>query len=112
MPIWIADADGNLVYYNEPAEPILGKRFDEAGELSVDRLSDLFVTTGLDGRPIPSEEVPLMIALTKRVPAHLELRIRSFDGSWREIEATALPIEGQGGRFLGAMAVFWERVEP
>ena len=34
MPIWIMGPDGNLLFYNEPAEPILGRRFDEAGELN------------------------------------------------------------------------------
>jgi hypothetical protein len=31
-----------------------------------------------------------------------------MDGEWRAVEVTALPIEGQGGRFLGVLATFWE----
>ena len=31
MPIFVVDAEGRLVYYNEPAEPLLGVRFDEVG---------------------------------------------------------------------------------
>jgi hypothetical protein len=30
------------------------------------------------------------------------------DGVWRKIEVTAFPVEGQGGRHLGAVAIFWE----
>ena len=108
VPIYITDASGTLVYFNEPAEPILGVRFEEVGELSAGRLAELLVTTGLDGQPIPSRDLPPVVALTERVPAHLPMRIKSFDGSWRRIEVTALPIEGQGGRHLGAVAALWE----
>ena len=33
MPIMLFDPAGHLLLYNEPAEPILGRRFDETGEL-------------------------------------------------------------------------------
>ncbi|MDH3607584.1 MAG: PAS domain-containing protein [Acidimicrobiia bacterium] len=108
-PVWIMDVEGNLVFYNEPAEVILGKRFDEAGELHADQLADLFVTTGLDGEPVANKELPVVVALTEHHPAHAELRIQTLDtGESRRIEVTAIPIEGQGGRSLGAFAVFWE----
>lgn len=109
IPVWIMDMEGNLVFYNEPAETILGKRFDEAGELHADELADLFETTGLNGEPIPTKELPVVVALTEHHPAHRELRIQTLDTrEWRQIEITAIPIEGQGGRHLGAFAVFWE----
>ena len=108
-PVWIMDVEGNLVFYNEPAESLLGRRFDEAGELHADELADLFVTTGPDGAPVANEELPVVVALTEHHPAHGELRIQMLDsGESKQIEVTAIPIEGQGGRFLGAFAVFWE----
>jgi len=33
MPIFIVDPVGNLLFYNEPAELILGRRFEETGEM-------------------------------------------------------------------------------
>ncbi len=33
MPIFVVDPAGTLVFYNEPAEPILGRRFDETGAM-------------------------------------------------------------------------------
>ncbi len=107
-PIWITDSAGNLTFYNEPAEPILGRRFDEAGEIAADRLAEVFVTSDPDGSPIPSEELPLVVALTQQIPSHRKIRISALDGSFRLIEVTAIPIVGQGGRHLGAMAAFWE----
>ncbi len=113
IPVWIVDVSGNLVFYNEPAEGILGRRFDEAGEINADELADLFVTTGLDDEPVASKELPVVIALTEHHPAHKELRIHTLDtGDVRQIQVTAIPVEGQGGRHLGAFAVFWESQKP
>lgn len=108
VPMWITDAEGTLVYYNEPAEELVGKRFDEAGEIRAADLAGVFVTLDLDGEPLPVTEIPTFVALTERVPAHRQLRFRTFDGAWRQIELSALPIEGQGGRLLGSLTAFWE----
>ena len=107
-PIWITDDVGNLLFYNVAAEAVLGVRFDEAGEMPASQLAELFETTGLDGSPMPAEELPLLQALTNWTPAHGPLRIRAFDRIWREIEVTAIPLIGEGDRRLGALAMFWE----
>lgn len=107
-PIFVVDAGGNLVYYNESAELIIGSPFDDFGEINAAELADFFVTTDLDGSPLPNNEIPLVIALEKRVPSHRRLRFRAIDGSWREIETAAVPVEGQGNRLLGAFTAFWE----
>ena len=52
---FIADATGELVYYNEPAEEILGRTFAEAGSMSADEWSSLFQVEDLDGAPLPLE---------------------------------------------------------
>lgn len=109
IPAWITDATGNLIYYNEPAEDLLGGRFDEVGEIGSEALDELFVTTDLDGTPIPNAELPLLIALEERHPSHRTFRINRLDGNPRVIELTAIPVVGQGDRFLGALCVFWEK---
>jgi hypothetical protein len=48
------------------------------------------------------------MALSKRKPAHRPIRFQGLDGVWRSVEVTALPLEGQDGRFLGVLATFWE----
>lgn len=108
VPIFIVDMSGNLIYYNQSAEPILGRSFDEAGEIHADDLEKLFETRDLDGSPLPNEELPIVRALLEQVPAHRAIRIRALDGPWRTIDATAIPILGQGERHLGALAAFWE----
>jgi PAS domain S-box-containing protein len=108
MPIFLVDRDGNLLYYNEPAEVLLGRRFDEAGEMSVFDHSSLFETTAEDGSPIASEDMPLGIAMTQRRPAFQRIRFKALDGTQRLVEITAFPLEGQGGHWLGSVAIFWE----
>lgn len=107
-PMWITDAEGNLVFYNEAAEPILGVRFDEAGEMPAAELAERFVTTDLDGSPLPNERLPLVETLTTWQPSHRSLRIRAYDGHWRSIHVTSIPLVAEGDRRLGALAIFWE----
>jgi PAS domain-containing protein len=109
LPIWMMDATGNLLYYNEPAEGLLGVRFDDAGPITADQLADLFKATDLEGNPIPDSEMPVVMALTDHHPAHRPIRFCGFDGVWRDVEISAMPVEGQGGRFLGVFATFWEQ---
>jgi len=108
VPMWITDDIGNLIYYNEPAEAILGKRFDEVGMIHAEELADVFHTTDMEGNPLESKQLPIAKALTEAIPVHSVLKFRAFDQTYRTIEVTALPIEGQGGRHLGVMAMFWE----
>lgn len=108
MPIFLVDPAGNLLFYNEPAEALLGRRFDETGEMPLEEWSTIFTPTVEDGSPLPPEALPLVIALQKHRAAHRVFCIRGLDGISRRIEATAFPLEGQGGRHLGAVAIFWE----
>ncbi len=108
MPIWIADSDENILYYNEPAEVLLGRRFDEAGPLMMEKLPRYMKISNEEGSPLELNEFPPAIALRERRPAHRRLRYRALDGIWRTVDVTAFPLEGQGGRNLGAVAIFWE----
>ena len=108
VPVWITDTDGRLVYYNEPTEEIIGMRFEDAGEMSAERVAEVFVICDLDGSPLDEDDRPLMIALTKQMSAHRRIRFLRADKEWREIAVTAIPIIGEGNRHLGAMVTMWE----
>ncbi|MGZ9224084.1 MAG: PAS domain-containing protein [Anaerolineales bacterium] len=108
MPIFIVDPQGNLIYYNEPAEGILGRHFEETGEMPVEEWSTLFKPMDETGKPLAAESLPLVIALTQHRPAHRDMWIQGLDGVRRLIEVTAFPINGQAERYLGALAIFWE----
>jgi PAS domain-containing protein len=112
MPIFLVDAAGTLVFYNEPAERILGRRFDETGEMSAEEWAAVFAPTDDAGRAIAPEKVPLMIAHAERRPVHVRLCIRGLDNVSRQIEATAVPLTRPAGRYVGAVAIFWETKKP
>lgn len=106
--VWLMDTAGNLVYYNEPAETILGLRFDEAGEINADQLVDLFTTSLPDGGAIDTADLPVVIALNKQMPSHAQLKIKNHTGNWKDIAVTALPLVAADQTMLGAIAIFWE----
>jgi len=108
LPVFIVDPQGTLLFYNEPAESVLGRRFEETGEMRIDEWSTIFKPTDEDGRPIKPDALPLVIALSERRPAHGRFWIRGLDGVLRHIEVTAVPIIGQAERYLGGIAIFWE----
>jgi PAS domain-containing protein len=107
-PVFLVDPEGNLLYYNEPAERILGQRFAETGSMSAAVWSTAFRATDDNDVPVRPEDLPLSVAIAERQPAHLRFWIVGLDNDRRYIETTALPLIGQADRFLGAVAFFWE----
>lgn len=106
VPVLIADPLGAVVYYNEPAERLLGFRYDEAGRLSREEFE-----ARIEAGPLEGEEdvQPLQIALRNRRPAHARRRVtRRADGARIVVEITAFPIVGQGDSFHGAVVMFWQ----
>ena len=108
MPVFIVDPTGTLVFYNEPAERILGRRFEETGEMPVEEWSTVFAPTDDHGAPIPPETLPLRVTLTEHRPSSAVFWITGFDGVRRRIETIAIPLLAAAGRDLGALAIFWE----
>ena len=108
VPTFLVDPNGTLLFYNEPAEVLLGRRFDETGAMPAEEWSTIFAPVDQEGQPIPPAELALMIALHERRPAHEQLFIRGLNGVRRHLEVVAIPILGIQGEFLGAVALFWE----
>ena len=108
MPVFLVDPEGNLLFYNEPAEQLLGSRFDETGALPVSDWSAQFRPTDDRGAPLPPESLPLVHVLGSHRAAHGQFWIEGMDGVNRYLEVTAFPLLGQGGTLLAACALFWE----
>jgi len=108
IPVFITDTSGNLIFYNEPAESILGKRFEETGEMPVDEWATVFKPMDKDGVTIPAEELPLVKTLRDAYPYHKEFWIESLQKNVQKISVTSYPIIGRSGKFLGAVAIFWK----
>ena len=108
MPILLVDAEGTLIFYNEPAEAILNERFEETGEIPADEWNRLVTIADEDHNPVALEDRPMRSALIQRRPISRTLWTRSGDRDWRHLHVTAFPLVGEGDELLGAMSLFWE----
>jgi PAS domain-containing protein len=107
VPVFVVSEAGDLVYFNEPAERVLGRRFDEIRAMPFDEWTTAFLPSA-GGRQLSVDELPLVIALRQRVPAHARFEIVGGDGVTRAIEVTAFPLVSPPDRQTGAVAMFWE----
>jgi PAS domain-containing protein len=108
--ILLVDAGGDLVFFNEPAERILGRPYAEA-QMSSAELAKTFKPVDEKGERIPLEELPLSQAFRSGIPSHGHLRIESMDGRTHDLEVVAVPLFAQTDQLVGGLAVFWEQAE-
>ena len=106
-PTLIADEHGQVVFYNEAAETVLGGPFSEMGEVSIDDLGASFSPRTSEGEPLAQEDLPARLALDQRRAAHVRLWATSLDGVDREISVTALPLFAHADEFVGIVVIFW-----
>ena len=107
VPVFVVDRAGDLVFFNEPAEAVLGRRFEEIRSMPFDDWTTAFLPTEGD-KPLAVDDIPLVRALRHGVPAHRSFAIRGGDGAKRTIETTAFPLLAAGGDMVGAVAMFWQ----
>jgi PAS domain-containing protein len=112
LPVFIVDPAGNLVFYNEAAEAILGRPFEEQGAVPPEEWGPLFRPEDEAGAPLAVADLPLMEATTGGWPIHRSFWIRGLDGVRRHIEVTAFPLIGHHRRVVGGVALFWEDETP
>ncbi|HNR06275.1 MAG TPA: PAS domain-containing protein [Saprospiraceae bacterium] len=108
MPVFITDTEGNLIYYNEPAEEILGKRFEESGVMPVEEWGKIFKPVDEFKNPLSPEDLPLVKTLRNVYPYHKTFWIESLQGKTQKISVTSFPIIGRSGNFSGGIAIFWK----
>ena len=108
MPVFITDTEGHLIFYNEPAENLLGTRFEDTGEMKVETWGTMFKQKDDEGNLLPPESLPLVRTLKDQYPYHKTFWIENMKGKSEKISVTSYPISGRAGNFLGAVAIFWE----
>src|SRR3954453_7164608 len=91
-PAFVGGGGGLLVFYNEGAGLLLGKRFEELGTVGPEEWGALFGPFDESGEPIPYDNLPLVSAVRDGRPAHAEYMIHSSDGASHEVEVSAFPI--------------------
>jgi PAS domain-containing protein len=109
VPVLVFDATGTVVFYNEPAERMLGVRFEETGRIDREEAERLVELSDDPSAGSENPEFPLDVALQQRRPAHARrLALRRADRVRLLVEITAFPIIDHAERLLGAVLMFWE----
>lgn len=110
-PIAIVDTEGNLVFFNEAAEHILGLKFTETGEMSAETWGTIFSQQDDHGTPIPPEELGLTISFTQLRPVYQQLYLKGlYTNTIKHIEAFSMPIINPLDQVLGAIVFFPEKI--
>lgn len=106
-PTLVADSRGYLVFYNEAAEAVIGRRFSEAEEMPLDTWLTPFEPRTSDDEPVAPEQLPTRRAFDEHRASHARYLVTSTDGVDREIEVTAFPLFAHTDEFVGVVAIFW-----
>lgn len=105
-PAFLVGEAGLLLFYNEAAAAMLGRRFEETGTMSAADWTAEFGPFTDSNSPMPYEEIPATVALRENRPYHGTFRIRGASGEHHDVAASAIPIVGPGGA-TGAIVIFW-----
>jgi len=111
IPVFLADPEGNLIFYNGPAEEIFGRRFEDSGPMPQSEWSMMFNPRKKKDDSVSPEEIALVRTLRTQKPAQGSLWIDSLDGKTHHLNVTSIPIIGMAGGNLGAVAIFWKNQE-
>jgi PAS domain S-box-containing protein len=110
-PMFLIDAGGTLVYFNEAAELLLGKSYGEVGGITALEFGTMLELGKVDGTPMRRRDSPAGVAFYDREPAHRTLLATTLDGSRQPFEVTAYPLFGHVGDMHGVLTVFWRAKE-
>jgi PAS domain-containing protein len=107
-PMFLIDAEGMLVFYNEAAELLIGRPFAELGEIPSLEFGETLQLADTDGTPLRRRDSPAGVAFFERRPSHQVVVITTYEGARRTVEATAYPLFGGARDMHGVLTVFWE----
>lgn len=103
-PAFIVDPDGLMTFFNEAAGQLIGRRFEETGRLTREEWNEIGpVDEG--GHPIPSDRMPMTVALREGHPAYGRFRIKTDQGVLMDVDTSAVPLMARGDS-QGAIVAF------
>jgi PAS domain-containing protein len=105
-PAFLVAEHGELLFYNDAAAAMLGRRFEEKGVMPPEEWIAEFGPYGSDEAPIPYDLIPATAALRNNRPFHGNFRICAAGGIRQDVAVTGIPIVGSGGS-SGAIVIFW-----
>jgi PAS domain-containing protein len=106
LPGFLTDRDGGLLFFNDAAAEVLGRRFEEVGPLPRERWAREIGPFDEEGCPLATDDHPFAQVLRSGRPALGRFRFNLGDGSLREVEVSAIPMLVPE-HFEGALIMFW-----
>lgn len=106
-PSFLVDDEGKLVFYNEAAAALLGRSFEEAGQMDVSEWTAAFGPVSTEGEPLEFDQLSLTKAIQAGRPAHGHFAIRTGSRPAQAVEAAAFPLVASPEGSSGAMILFW-----
>jgi PAS domain-containing protein len=106
LAAFLIDPDGVLLFFNDAAGDLVGRRFEEVGRLDREQWSTEFGPFDEFGKLVPTDSMPLTVALRQGLPANTRVHIRVREDELMEVEVSALPLTSAEG-FQGAIVAFW-----
>jgi hypothetical protein len=107
-PTALFDVEGAMLYYNEAAESLLGRKFVEGERIPESTWLAAFKPVDDQGVDIPADRRPIGSVLGSRKPAHGSLNMTGMDGAHHSLEITGFPLFARADDFVGVIAIFWE----
>jgi PAS domain-containing protein len=105
VPGFVTDDEGSVIFYNDAAGRLLGRRFEETGRLTREEWSEIGPLDA-EGNPLDWDALPLTTALRENRPAHQRFRICTDERTILMVETSAVPLTAADGHH-GAIVVFW-----
>jgi PAS domain-containing protein len=105
--VLMIDAQGDTIFFNEPAGRLLGRPFEEFDALPFDQRNAMLAPLRADGSPLPREELPGIRAMAERRPTYVAFHMHDVEGRLLAIETVGIPLQAADGRVLGAFVVAW-----
>jgi PAS domain-containing protein len=106
LAAFIVDPDGVVSFFNDAAGELIGRRFEEVGRLDREEWNSSFGPFDQFGELVPTDDLPLTVALREGLPANGRFHVRVHEGPLVEVDVSALPLVGIDG-FAGAVVAFW-----
>ncbi len=108
-PSFLVDGEGTMVFYNEACAAMVGRSFEETGQLTAEAWTSTFGPFDDEGEALTFDDLSLTKAVVSGRPAHGEFCIKTRDNALKPIEAAAFPLVANEQGASGAMILFWPR---
>jgi PAS domain-containing protein len=105
--VYLFDAEGTIIYYNEAGERLSGRPFIEGAGDTAEEWMMRSRPRDEEGREVPIESLPLGTTMLKREPAHGVVTFRGGDGTDVRVENVTFPLFAHTEDFVGVMAIAW-----